>query len=62
MVVMICRYFVEKSVVFIWEMVVKQIVVIRLFTLGVEKKQMNQSCKKDDSLGCKLTKAKDLQH
>ena len=61
MVVMICHYFVEKSVAFIREMVVKQIVVIRLFTLGVKKKWMNQSCKKDDSLGRKLTKAKDLQ-
>lgn len=39
MVVMICHYFVEKSVAFIREMVVKQIVVIRLFTLGVKKKK-----------------------
>lgn len=39
MVVMICHYFVEKSVAFIREMVVKQIVVIRLFTLGVKKNE-----------------------
>lgn len=39
MVVMICHYFVEKSVAFIWETVVKQIVVIRLFTLGVKKNE-----------------------
>ena len=61
MVAMICHYFVEKSVAFIREMVVKQIVVIRLFTLGVKKKKNESIMQKDDSLGRKLTKAKDLR-